>query len=41
MLRDKTPYFSKYMDVKFVSLQGDDPKDPAVRVLARNQLVSW
>lgn len=38
MLRGKTPYLSRYMDVKFVSLHGDDG---GARVHARNRLVSW
>jgi hypothetical protein len=36
-LRDKTPYLSAYMDVKFVSAYGDD----GAIVYARNRLVSW
>jgi hypothetical protein len=36
-LRDKTPYMSGYMDVKFVSASGDD----GARVYFRNLLVSW
>jgi len=36
-LRDKTPYLSKYMYVKFLDCKGDD----AAIVEARNKLVSW
>ena len=38
-LRGKTGYVSRCMDVKFVSLHGDDGKGS--RVHARNRLVSW
>ena len=41
MLRGKTPYLSAYMDVKFVTLHGDDATANDVRVYARNRLVSW
>ena len=36
-LRGKTAYLSAYMDVKFVSVYGDD----GATVYARNKLVSW
>ena len=36
-LRGKTPYLSRYMDVKFASVNGDE----AATVYARNKLVSW
>jgi hypothetical protein len=36
-LRGKTPYLSAYMDVKFISVYGDDE----AIVYARNKLVSW
>jgi len=36
-LRGKTPYLSANMDVKFISVYGDDE----ATVYARNQLVSW
>jgi hypothetical protein len=39
LLRGKTPYLSKYMDVKFVEIHGDVGAD--VLVYARNRLVSW
>ncbi|WP_338551096.1 MAC/perforin domain-containing protein [Roseovarius phycicola] len=40
-LRGKTPYMSKYMDVKFLSIHGDDPKASYLKAHARNKLVSW
>ncbi len=39
LLRGKTGYLSKYMDVKFVKIHGDEGAD--VLVYARNRLVSW
>jgi hypothetical protein len=36
-LRGKTPYLSAYMDVKVISVYGDD----GATVYARNKLVSW
>lgn len=36
-LRGKTPYLSAYMDVKVISVYGDD----GATVYARNRLVSW